>query len=88
MRREDIRDLTRAAPFEPFRVFLTSGETLDVWHPDMIIATPGAAHIAEVSPNGPRDAAERVKIVSLVHIMKIEKLPPSVHSTVNGHSSH
>ena len=46
MRREDIRDLTRAMPFQPFRVFLTTGETFDIQHPDMIMATLGTAHIA------------------------------------------
>jgi hypothetical protein len=80
MRRDDIRDLTRSVPFQPFRVFLTSGETYDIHHPDMIVATLGAAHIAVPSPSGPPDAAERVKIVSLVHIQKIEFLsaaPPA-----------
>ena len=86
MRREDIRDLTRATPFQPFRVFLTTGETFDIHHPDMIMATLGTAHIAVPSPGGPPDAAERVKIVSLVHIQKIEFLPaaPSSQPGANG----
>jgi hypothetical protein len=75
MRLEDIRQLTRAQPFRPFRVFLTGGETYDVHHPDMILATLGAAHIAVPSPGGPPDAAERVTIVSPVHIQKVEFLP-------------
>lgn len=86
MRREDIRDLTRAAPFRPFRVFLTSGETFDIFHPDMIVATPGAAHIAVPGPGGPPDAAEHVVIVSLVHIQKVQYVPPSpsAQSGANG----
>lgn len=75
MRREDIRNLTHATPFMPFRVFLTTGETFDIHHPDMIVATPGAAHIAVPAPAGPPDAAENIKIVSLVHIQKVEFLP-------------
>lgn len=77
MRREDIRDLTRAVPFQPFRVFLTSGETFDIRHPDMILATPGAAHIAVPSPGGPPDAADHVLIVSLMHVLKIAYLAES-----------
>lgn len=77
MRREDIRDLTRASPFVPFRVYLTNGETYDIHHPDMIVATPGAAHIAVPGPGGPPDAADRVLIVSLVHIQKIQYIPQS-----------
>ena len=33
MRRKDIRDLTRAKLFVPFRLFLTNGERFDVRHP-------------------------------------------------------
>jgi hypothetical protein len=72
MSHNNIRGLTRAVPF---RAFLTGGETFDIRHPDMIIATPGAAHIAVPAASGPADAAERVAIVSLVHIQKVEYLP-------------
>ena len=71
----DIQNLTRAVPFQPFRVFLTTGETFDIHHPDMILATLGSAHIAVPPPNGPPDDVYRVKIVSLVHIQKFEFLP-------------
>ena len=73
MRMEDIRKLTRAVPFAPFRVFLTSGETYDVRHPDMIVASHGAAFISRPTPAGAESG--EVDIVSLVHIMKIEYLP-------------
>jgi hypothetical protein len=86
MRREDIRDLTRSTPFRPFRVYLTSCETFDIHHPDMIVATPGSAHIAVPGPAGPPDAAEHVVIVSLVHIQKVQYIPqsPSAHPGTNG----
>lgn len=75
MRREDIRELTKAVPFRPFRVFVSNGETFDVHHPDMIMATPGTVLIGLPSPDGPTDAADRVRMVSLYHIQKIETLP-------------
>lgn len=84
MRIEDIRALTRAAPFRPFRVYLTNGETYDVLHPDMILATLGAAHIAAPSPGSPANDYGSVRIVSLVHIVKIEYLPPSSPVSTNG----
>jgi hypothetical protein len=74
MHAEDIRAVTRATPFEPVKVFLSNGETYDIWHPDMILTGSGAAHIAVPSPGDPPDAGSRVKIVSLVHVIKIEKL--------------
>jgi len=75
MRLDDIRQLTRAQPFKPFRVFLTTGETFDVHHPDMILATLGSVHIATPSPEDPAADMGSVRILSLVHIQKIEFLP-------------
>ena len=80
MRLDDIRQLTRAQPFRPFRVFLTNGETYDIRHPDLILATLGAAHIAAPDPAGPADQPGSVRIVSLVHIVKIEFLPGAATS--------
>jgi hypothetical protein len=85
VRLDDIRQLTRAQPFRPFRVFLTNGETYDIRHPDLILATLGAAHIAAPEPDGPPDQLGSVRIVSLVHILKIEYLPaPSSQPGANG----
>lgn len=85
MRLEDIRSLTRKQPFEPFRVFLSNGQTFDIFHPDMIVASPGAAYIAVPPPAGAPDATDRVVIVSLYHIQKIEHLPtPATPAGTNG----
>ncbi|MGL4423867.1 MAG: hypothetical protein ACRCZF_24645, partial [Gemmataceae bacterium] len=74
MRMEDIRRLTRAIPFVPFRVFLTNGENYDIWHPDMISVSLGAAGIASSGMTSVGDAAESIRLVSLIHIVKIEQL--------------
>ena len=84
MRIEDIRALTRATPFRPFRVYLTIGETYDVHHPDMLLATLGAVHIAAPTQGGQPNDGGSVRIVSLVHIVKIEYLPPSAPVNSNG----
>lgn len=75
MRHTDIRDFTRAVPFVPFRLFLSSGETFDIHHPDMVVATPGTVHIGVPAPGDDPDAANRVKVVSLYHVVKGECLP-------------
>jgi hypothetical protein len=72
---EDIRSLTRAVPFQPFRVYLSNGETYDIRHPDSILATFGAVHIAAPTPGNPALDYGSVRIVSLNHILKIEYLP-------------
>ncbi len=85
MRREDIRELTRAVPFQPFRVYISTGETFDIYHPDLIVATTGAAHIAYPSPETRPDNPDQVRIVSLYHIQKIEPLPaPAAPPGSNG----
>jgi hypothetical protein len=85
MRLEDIRSLTRKLPFQPFRVFLTNGQTFDIFHPDMILVTPGTAHISVPSNDGPQRVKDEVVIVSLYHIQKIEALPtPAPPAGANG----
>ncbi len=87
MRLEDIRRLTRTAPFEPFRVFLSNGQTFDIFHPDQIVASAGAAHISVPSEDGPAHVRDQVTIVSLYHIQKIEMLPtPTAPAGTNGTS--
>ena len=79
MRLDDIRTLTRKVPFEPFRVFLSNGQTFDIHHPDMILATLGSVHISVPSPGGPSNVTDQAVIVSLYHVQKIEMLatPPA-----------
>ncbi|MBX9626644.1 MAG: hypothetical protein K2X82_22775 [Gemmataceae bacterium] len=84
MRREDIRAYTRAVPFLPFRLYLTTGETFDVLHPDMIVTTLGTAHIAVPPPGGPLDVADRVVVVSLIHVQKGEYLVPPAAPSATG----
>lgn len=74
MLQQTIRDLTRTVPFKPFRLYISTGDVFEVRHPEMIIATPETAHIAVPAPGGPPDAAQRVQIVSLLHIQKFEFL--------------
>ena len=39
----DIHEAARRKPFEPFRITLTTGETYDVRHPDLIMVGRRAA---------------------------------------------
>ena len=85
MRREDILQLTRAVPFRPFRVFVSNGQTFDVFHPDMIVATLGSAFIGVPATDGQPGAADTGVHVSLYHVQKIELLPtPTPPAAANG----
>lgn len=87
MSHQDIRDLTRATPFIPFRVYLSNGEMHLVRHPDMIMTTLTSAHIAApptvTSPA--LDGTGAARIVSLNHVVKIETVPE--HSTPGSNGS-
>lgn len=85
MRRETIRELTRAMPFVPFRVYLSPGETFEIRHPDMVVASPGAVSMAVPNPPGTPGGDERAIHLSLYHIQKIETLPtPATPAGANG----
>ncbi len=73
MRPNDIREHLETRPFEPFRLFLPDGETLDVRHPDMCIVSRSAIYVGTADPRSP-GVAQRVTHCSLLHITRIEPL--------------
>ncbi len=70
MRPQDLLEHTRRHPFQPFRLWLTDGQTYDVRHPDQIIVLRSRA-IVGVGGNG---IADRTEEVALVHIVRLEPL--------------
>jgi hypothetical protein len=72
MSREEIRTLTRAIPFKPFRLFISNGESYDIMYPEMILTSYDAAHIGYSSNWAAIHEVDRVRIVGLNHIVKIE----------------
>ncbi len=34
---EDLRLLVKRRPFKPYRITMSTSETFDVWHPDLLI---------------------------------------------------
>jgi hypothetical protein len=72
---EDLIRLLHAAPFEPFRIYVTDGAHYDIRHRELCM--PGARSIAI----GIRDTTlshivyERLVQVALVHITRLEPLP-------------
>ncbi len=56
----DLRELTRKVPFVPFRIEISNGETYDVRHPDMILATPTTIAVV--------DRKNRMRIFAMEHV--------------------
>jgi hypothetical protein len=68
-----LRELNRAQPFEPYRIFLSDGTHHDVVHPEFIWVGARACHL------GIPDADEvgllsRVIRISTIHITSVKAL--------------
>ncbi len=72
---------SRLRPFEPFRIFTTSGETFDIRSPEMIMVLIGSVIIGFPASAQPENL-ERFTQLSLQHIVKLE--PLSVPAKGNG----
>jgi len=70
----DIRKLTRAEPFKPFRVFLTNGESFDINYPDMILATANSVVISAPPEDNPGLGSVSFQMRSWEHLLKTEFL--------------
>ena len=69
--RDDIIALLRKQPFQPFRIHLVNGQVYDIRHPDMAAPTVEWIHLM-VPPISNPDAFERLEIVQIAHILKLE----------------
>lgn len=73
MRAETIRDYLRAAPFVPFRVFLSDGTWHDIPHPEWAWITRNRLFIATgVDREGLPD---RNVMCDMLHVTKVESPP-------------
>ena len=74
MRPEDILEILRSRPFEPFRVYLTDGAVYEIRHSDMAIVQKSKVTVAVPGPAGPDGPAERTVNCALIHITRTELL--------------
>ncbi len=73
MNQEDLRDLLRTRPFQPFRMHLTDGTSYDIRHPDMALTTRRTV-IVGVGGQPDQGLPERAVTVALIHIVRVEPL--------------
>ena len=76
MNQQSMSDLLSADPFRPFRLTLTTGETIDVTDPGPVFVMPFAMHLFGINRRGSH-LAEWSKMISLRHIVKVEQLEAS-----------
>ena len=71
MRFDDFKEILGRRPFRPVRIYITSGETVDVRHPEQLVVSRSAFAFAV----GPRkDVIEEIGWYSLIHVVKIIEL--------------
>jgi hypothetical protein len=83
MTQEELQDAARRQPFEPFRLVLTTGETFDVRHPDLIMVGRRSAMIGITNEPG-GTVYDRTFKVDLLRVVGIEELPVSSPPSSNG----
>jgi hypothetical protein len=70
---EDVKEMLRRQPFQPFQIETTTGEVFDIRHPDLvlvgtralIIGIPGEEH---------SEYFDRSCKVALMHVVKLKEL--------------
>lgn len=72
MRADDILQLLRARPFQPFRISLSDGKQYEVRHPEAAIVSRSTVFLGIPGPQGPDGPMERVLICALIHITQAE----------------
>lgn len=71
MRPEDLRELNRRQPFEPYRIHITTGQTYDIEHPDQVIVQRSRLVIGT---GGEAGISDQIAHMALIHIVQIEEL--------------
>jgi hypothetical protein len=72
MTADTFREILRRAPFEPFRVVMSSGEAYNVMHPEMVLVSAKALVLAVADST--HAEGERLVFCSYLHIAHIETL--------------
>jgi hypothetical protein len=70
MRAEELRDILDRRPFEPLRLHISSGQTVDITHPEAAIVTRSLVVVGRGGPGVHESAVH----YNLLHIVKIEPL--------------
>ncbi len=72
MRQQEVRDSMRKAPFKPFRIHLSNGQSYDVRHPEFAALTRHSVIV--VVPSSHDDDIDRVVQCDLVHVLAMEAI--------------
>lgn len=70
----DVAERVKHQPFRPVRFVMSSGESVDVRHPDLIMIGQRSVTVG-FGTHGDEEFYDRQKYISLMHIAVIEDVP-------------
>lgn len=74
MTQEDLHEAVRRRPFEPFQIVLTTGETYDIRHPELLMVGRRSAIIG-ITSDPAKTVYDRSIKVDLLHVVGVKDLP-------------
>ena len=76
MRPDDIVEMLREKPFQPFRLYVSDGTVYEIRHAELVKVGRSKAVIYFPTVDEPHAVFERSVSVSLLHITRLEPVPP------------
>ena len=80
---EELRDIVRQQPFEPFRLVMADGAGFEIRHPDLIWIGLNSAMVGLTGDAG-QTFYERAVRVDLWHVIRVEPLVAAPNRHQNG----
>ena len=74
MRLEDLLEVLRQRPFQPFRIHVSDGIIYEVRHPELVLVGRSKAVVFFPDPRRPPPAFDKYETVSLLHITRLEPI--------------
>jgi hypothetical protein len=71
---DDIQKRLRQIPFMPVRIIISSGQTFDVYHPDLVLIGRRDIIIGMASGENPTQYEQTTR-VPIMHVTALEDLP-------------
>jgi hypothetical protein len=65
MTTQQLHAMLRAAPFQPFDVYLANGKAIPVRHPELVLVTPGGRTIVIASEDDAVEIVDLLLVTSL-----------------------
>jgi hypothetical protein len=74
---QDLLQMLRRQPFQPFRVYVTDGSSYDVRHPYLCMAGARSVLIGLPADSSTEPVYDRYVNIDLVHITHLEPVQPA-----------